>query len=100
MHDNKSGEKKKHLYKETKEMGRCTRYIYMFVLIWAFRKCHIKVKQNVLIFNVKHFAHVCDAVLHMTNNFFVFYFNLRSCVRLQDPYCSWVDDKCAASDRG
>nr|XP_034326041.1 semaphorin-1A [Crassostrea gigas] len=24
----------------------------------------------------------------------------RSCVRLQDPYCSWVDDKCAASDRG
>ncbi|XP_061172628.1 semaphorin-1A-like isoform X2 [Saccostrea echinata] len=23
-----------------------------------------------------------------------------SCVRLQDPYCSWVDDKCAASDRG
>lgn len=46
------------------------RYIYMFVLIWAFRKCHIKVKQNVLVFNVKHFAHVCDAVLHMTNNFF------------------------------
>ncbi|XP_078314282.1 semaphorin-1A-like isoform X2 [Crassostrea virginica] len=24
----------------------------------------------------------------------------RSCVKLQDPYCSWVDDKCAASDRG
>ncbi|KAL5004298.1 hypothetical protein ScPMuIL_017754 [Solemya velum] len=22
------------------------------------------------------------------------------CVALQDPYCSWVDDQCAASDRG
>lgn len=70
MHDNKSGEKKKPSYTKRQEMGRCTRYIYMFVLIWAFRKCHIKVKQNVLVFNVKHFAHVCDAVLHMTNNFF------------------------------
>ncbi|KAK3098107.1 hypothetical protein FSP39_016173 [Pinctada imbricata] len=24
----------------------------------------------------------------------------RSCVKLQDPYCSWVNDKCAATDRG
>lgn len=50
------GRKKKHLYKETKEMGRCTRYIYMFVLIWAFRKCHIKLKQNVLVFQCKAFC--------------------------------------------
>lgn len=58
MHDNKSGEKKIHLIKETKEIGRCTRYIYiyMFVLIWAFRKCHIKIKQNVLVFQCKAFC--------------------------------------------
>ena len=24
----------------------------------------------------------------------------RSCIALQDPYCSWGDDGCVASDRG
>lgn len=45
MYDNKLGEKKKIvLYKELKEMGRCIRYINMFVFIWVFRKCYIKIK--------------------------------------------------------
>lgn len=56
MHDNKSGEKKKPSYTKRQEMGRCTRYIYTIVLIWAFRKSHIKIKQNALVFQCKAFC--------------------------------------------
>lgn len=66
--------RKKNIFTKRQKKWEDAQDIYTLVLIWAFRKCHIKIKQNVLVFNVKHLAHVCDAVLHMTNNFFCFLF--------------------------
>lgn len=49
------GRKKNHLIQRDKKWEDA-QDIYMFVLIWAFRKCHIKIKQNVLVFQCKAFC--------------------------------------------
>lgn len=49
------GRKKTHLIQRDKKWEDA-QDIDMFVLIWAFRKCHIKIKQNVLVFQCKAFC--------------------------------------------
>lgn len=70
MHDNKSGEKKKTiLYKETRNGKMHKIYIHVCSHMGIQKMSHKNKTKCTGFFNVKHFADVCDAVLHMTNNF-------------------------------